>query len=446
MDIRVRRFLMFCTILTVGLLLLFIDVTLIQLLLLLVLLAVVLPFLLGLVTIAEVRSAFENFKENRLKKIGILKKLDEIKLFEKKGAKTPEPPAAKVTAKPAAAPVKPAAPAGKMPFASQIGSLVASIQSLGTIIKERTRRERKVADINKMLDSTVSEKVEKSAVPAKSPAMDAPLPAPGGAGTVSSADADPFLSLSGDEFDSGLLDGLDEGDLAMPDMPGEDGVPAGAGLPDDLSLPEPKLSDDMSLPEPELSMPDLEMDAAAADILKANAMDEEPDGFSGLEAGGDSDTDFGDLDNISLDDVDLDEDLEGVDSEGTDEEPAPNSPQPATAAAPGQEGEPSGAVKTTWIPSDAPGDANMGDDQIGMQSDMAAFASSSGGTDEDLLSSIASDVKHVAKEKDLSLLRELKDFKAPAEQIEKELTDMYQRMSVVQKPKDKTDPATNEIK
>jgi hypothetical protein len=221
----------------------------------------------------------------------------------------------------------------------------------------------------------------------------------------------------------------------MPDMPGEEEVPTGAGL-----------SDDMSLPEPELSMPDLEMDAAAADILKANAGDEEPDGFSGLETAGDSDTDFGDLDNISLDDVDLDADLDFEDSESTDEEPAPESPQPATATAPAEEGEPSGAVKTTWIPSDAPGDANMGEDQIGMQSDMAAFASSSGGTDEDLLSSIASDVKHVAKEKDLSLLRELKDFKAPAEQIEKELTDMYQRMSVVQKPKDRTDPATNEIK
>jgi len=428
MDIRVRRFLMFCTILTVGLLLLFIDVTLIQLILLLVLLAVVLPFLLGLVTITEVRAAFENFKENRLKKIGILKKLDEIKLFEKKGAKTPESPAAKV-------PAKPAAPAGKMPFASQIGAVVATIQSLGTIIRERTRRERKVADINKMLDSTISEKVEKSAVPAKTPAGDTPLPATGGAGSGSSADTDPFLSLSGDEFDSGLLDGLDEGDLAMPGMPGEEEVPTGAGL-----------SDDLSLPEPELSMPDLEMDAAAADILKANAGDEEPDEFSELEAGGGSDTDFGDLDNISLDDVDLDADLDLEDSEGTEKEPAPESPQPATAGAPAQEGEPSGAVKTTWIPSDAPGDANMGDDQIGMQSDMAAFASSSGGTDEDLLSSIASDVKHVAKEKDLSLLRELKDFKAPADQIEKELTDMYQRLSVAQKQKDKSDSNTNEIK
>jgi len=421
---------MFCTILTVGLLLLFIDVTLIQLILLLVLLAVVLPFLLGLVTLAEVRAAFESFKENRLKKVGILKKLDEIKLFEKKGAKKPESAPAKVPARPESAPAKPAA--GKMPFGSQIGSLVASIKSLGTVIRERTRRERKVADINKMLDSTITEKVEKSSSPAKSPAGAAPFPAPGGSG--SPADADPFLSLSDDEFDSGLLDGLDEGDLASPGLPGEGDLPMERGL-----------SGSVDLPEPELSMPDLEMDAAAADILKANAGDDEPAGFSGLEAVSDSDTDFGDLDNISLDDVDLDADLDLEDSESSDAGPDPESPQPA-AAAPAQEAEPPGAVKTAWIPSDAPGNANLAEDQIGMQSDMAAFASSSGGTDEDLLSSIASDVKHVTKEKDVSLLRELKDFKAPAEQIEKELTEMYQRMNVSKKPKDKPESATNEIK
>ncbi len=434
MDIRVRRFLMFCTILTVGLLLLFIDVTLIQLILLLILLAVVLPFLLGLVTLAEVRAACADFREQKLKKIGILKKLDEIKLFEKKGAKKPETPPAKPVSKPEASPAKPASP-GKMPFAAQVGSLVATFKSLGTIIGEHTRRKRKVDDINRMLDSTVSEKVEKTAASAATPAKGASLPAPGGAGSGSPADADPFLSLSGDEFDSGLLDGLDEGDLASPGLSGEDALSSTSGL-----------TDGMELPEPELSMPDLEMDAAAADILKANAGDEGLDEFSGLEAGGDSDTDFADLDNISLDDVDLDADLEEDDSGALVTGPADETAEPATAAEPGQAPEPSGAVKTTWIPSDAPGNANQAEDQIGMQSDMAAFASSSGGTDEDLLSSIASDVKHVTKEKDLSLLRELKDFKAPADQIEKELTDMYQRMSVVQKPKDKTGSATNEIK
>jgi hypothetical protein len=433
MDKRVRRIVMFCIILTVGLLLIFINITLIQLVLLLIALAVVLPFLLGQITISEVRAAFGTFKEQKLKKIGFLKKLDDIKLFEKTGAQKKEVPAPKMPAKPVAAPVKPAAPtSGKMPFSAQIGSLVATFSSLGTIIRERTRRNRKVTDINTMLDKTVSEKVEKSQAPAA-----APLPAPGGAGSASSAETDPFLSLSGDEFDDGLLDGLDEGDLAMPGMPGEDEMPSGTGL-----------SDDMSLSEPELSMPSLELDSAASDILKANAGDEEAGGFSGLEDAGDSgmDADFGDLDSISLDDVDLDGELdEDMDTSGN-AEPEPAAAEPATAAAPVDAAESPGAVKTAWIPSDAPGGADTMEDQLGMQSDMAAFASSSGGSDEDLLSSIASDVKHTVKERDLSLLRELKDFKAPASEIEKELTEMYQRMNAVQKPRDKSDSATNEIK
>ena len=49
---------------------------------------------------------------------------------------------------------------------------------------------------------------------------------------------------------------------------------------------------------------------------------------------------------------------------------------------------------------------------------MASFAGGASGTDEDLLSSLASDVKHVAKEQNISLLRDLKDFKAPATAIE----------------------------
>lgn len=73
---------------------------------------------------------------------------------------------------------------------------------------------------------------------------------------------------------------------------------------------------------------------------------------------------------------------------------------------------------------------------------MASFASGAGGTDEDLLSSIASDVKTVKKEKDISLLRELKDFKAPASQIEDELKGMFDQISTApaKKDKDKTAP------
>ncbi|MCK9581229.1 MAG: hypothetical protein M0Q92_12400 [Methanoregula sp.] len=428
MDKKVRRLVMFCTILTVGLVLLFIEVTFIQLLLLMIALAIVLPFLLGMVTIAEVRAAFETFKEQRLKKNSLYKKLDGIKLFEKKGAGKQESPPSKTPEKTKAGAAKTVATGkspGKWPFSSQIGSIVTTLKSLGTSIRQKARPGRKVADINKMLDSTVNHTVDKNS-------GNLPLPAPGGAGSASSAEADPFMSLSDDEFDSGLLDGLDDEDMTQAGM--STGGNGSSGLPDD-----------MALPEPELSMPDLEMDSAAADILKENAGDEGLDGFSGLDDGGDAGNDLDDLDSISLDDVDLDADLdEDADGEGsTAAEPvAAETPAPAAGTSAAQPTEDFGAAKASWIPSDAPGE----DDLNSMQSDMASFAGGSGGTDEDLLSSIASDVKRTVKERDLSLLRELKDFKAPAEDIETELTDLYQRMGSLKKPKNTPDSTTNELK
>jgi len=76
---------------------------------------------------------------------------------------------------------------------------------------------------------------------------------------------------------------------------------------------------------------------------------------------------------------------------------------------------------------------------------MASFAGGQG-TDEDLLSSIASDVTHVKKENDLSLLRELKDFKAPADDVANELTVVYKRISSLPRRDQKSAAPKKEIK
>jgi hypothetical protein len=169
------------------------------------------------------------------------------------------------------------------------------------------------------------------------------------------------------------------------------------------------------------------------------------DAFSGLEGSGGLDAEFGDLDSLSLDDIEVDEDLDDnsvTDADSADTATA-GAPPSAPAGAPATD---SGVVKTAWITSDAPAGADITEDQIGIQSDMASFASSSGGTDEDLLSSIASDVKTVKKEKDISLLRELKDFKAPATDIEDELKGMYQQIGGVTQQKEKDEPASDGTK
>jgi hypothetical protein len=77
---------------------------------------------------------------------------------------------------------------------------------------------------------------------------------------------------------------------------------------------------------------------------------------------------------------------------------------------------------------------------------MAAFSGGAGASDADMLSSLAADVKHVKVEKNFSLLRELKDFKAPASEIESELTDMYTRMDSIKKTQNNKTPPPGGMK
>lgn len=427
MKAGVRRIVMLCTILTFGLILIFIDVTLIQLFLMMVFLVIVLPFLLGIATIAEVRAGISN-----MKKAGILKRLDEVKFFEKPKSS----PAQKIPPGPEKIPEKTSEKPGKTPAPKPTGPkagirthlrlFLSSFSSLGNILKERSKRQKKVEDINTMLDKTVSEKVTKSPPPAVTPGAgkSVPVPAGAGAGMAGSGtrdEPDPFLSLSSDEFDAGLLEGLDDSSALFEPAPEPSGEPAS------------------SLPAPELLMPSMEdmeeSPGGQGDVV--TGLDE----FSGLEGSGSMDDEFGDLDNLNLDDVEIEEEggmaMAAIPAEASPEEAkAPAAPAPAESS----------AIKTAWIPSDAPKDAEQSEDQIGVQSDMASFAGGAGGTDDDLLSSIASDVKHVKKEKDVSLLRELKDFKAPAGEIESELSDMYRKMGVGAKPRNKNKPPAEGMK
>ena len=410
MKANIRRVVMLCTVVLLGSILIFIDVTLIQLLLILIVAAIVLPFLLGIVTVAEIRTGLAD-----LKKTGFLKRLNDIKFFEKSassgtkkegGAKQEKKTVGKGTPKPGDT---------GSGLKAHFTSIIASLGSIRTILKAREKGGKKVEDINRMLDKTVSEKVTK-------PTM--PVPGAGG-GAGSSDSSDPFLSLSGDDFDEGLLDGLDDD-------------PSLASLSDDLSPGSEPASDQ---PAPELLMPSFEEmdDSATADSADAGSS---PDGLTSLDGGSELDAEFGDLDNLSLDDVELDEDMaDSLDTVSADAGASGEQESSAAPSAPAAAPDPT-VVKTAWIPSDAPSGADNMEDQLGIQSDMASFAGGSGGSDEDLLSSIASDVKTVTKEKDLSLLRELKDFKAPASEIEDELKATFQKIGGTLKENDNTPPSS----
>ena len=410
MKENTRRIVLFAIIVITGSVMILFDVPLIIMIPLVIVVGFIILLVTGAVSLADIKSSLARPKPGGTpkpsgtpavpKKGGLFDRLKHLSLSKNKESGSAQSPSKPVKTPEKKEPAKIPEKSGGL--RGHFSSIITSFRSIGTVLQERSKRQRKVGEINTQLDKTVSEKIEKPAAPT-------PLPPPvGGAGSSAapSGDADPFLSLSEDEFDPGLLDGLGDQDFAAP--------PTGLNA----------AGSDGDLPDPTM-----DIDAASNAILQAQEPNS-PDEFSGLDGGDSLDTDFGDLDNISLDDMDMDGDLDG-DLPDMQDTPAPEAvAAPASAPASPQQDAAQSAVKTAWIPSDAPKGADQVEDQISTQSDMAAFASGST-NDEDMLSSLASDVKRIEKKVDISLVRELKDFKAPANEIEKELDDMYQKISSV---------------
>ncbi len=420
MKENLRRPILFAVIVITGSILILFDIPLIFMFPIILIVGFIILIVLGAITVTDIKTALKNLKPANLKNIGIFKKLGGMKVFKKS---TPVPkdktqPQKAETKKPQKV------PGPKKGIRLHISSFVSSIKSLGSVLKARGKSEKNVGDINKQLDRTVREKVERvSALEIAGTAEKNAVQLPSsGAGTTAigtTKDQDPFLSLSEDEFDSSLLDSLDG--LESPQS--ISGIEKGSSN----SVPDPSSID---INDSDIPLPSLDLDGEAGNILRDNA--EGLEEFSGLEGGDSIDSDFGDLENLSLDDVDLDDDSE----EKTPQPPAtPAEPAPIIDVAPDKSDK--GQVKTDWIKSDAPNEAGQTDEQISTQSDIAAFSSGSGGTDADLLSSLASEVKHIKKEKNLALLRELKDFKAPAVEIESELTEVYTRMNSIKETQKK---------
>lgn len=414
MKESVRRLILFIAIVGLGSVLIFANLPLIVMLPLVVVTGFVLLLVLGAVTLTEIKAAFANIS---------------LKKLRKGSPNKHESPAAGSGAKPAA----PKEQAAKKPAKAadvkiqEKGSgikghlvlLASSINSLKHILTDRKKQSKKPEEINKLLDRTISEKVTKSSVSDSASSMPA-APGTGGGGSLPNMNADetdPFLSLSGDDLDSDLLNGLDDADLDTSSAAalGGGADPALAGDEGDLSMP------DLDMP----SDSDSDANAEADAILRAHA-DPGADDLEHLDTGDALDEGMGDLDNINLDDIDL-----------GDDSPVDTDAASATAAAPAP-------TSGDLIPATPLTPAAEPDND---QSDISSFAAGgSPGSDEDMLSSLASDIKQVKKEKDVSLLRELKDFKAPATDIEQELQNMAGFLDGAGKGKKKEPPAPQGMK
>jgi len=422
MKESLRRVILFAVIVITGSVMILFDVSLIFMIPLILAVGFVVLLLLGAITVADFRSVFTKKKLKNPKKISLVQRLNEMKFFEKKPVqpdkKPASPPKKEVATKSAASTAK------KTGAGSHLRSFFSSLGSLRSILKERSKQAKKVEHINELLDKAVSEKVKTSALATAGKGADTKFPQPGSGVEPGlkgrEKEPDPFLSLSGDEFDTTLLDGLEgQETLGSPSL-GQ--VPtSGAWI----------TGSNLSMNEPEIPMPSLEISSEADSILKDN--EEGLEEFSGLEGGDSFDQDFSDLDNVNLDDIDLDVDLK-------EETP------PAAGESPPMAESPKTTVKEDWIASDAPKGADLPANKISADKDMASFAGGASVSDADMLSSLASDAKYVAKEQNLSLLRDLKDFKAPATEIENELQDVHDRMKAGQNSGKKTTPSPKTTK
>jgi len=404
MKESLRRVVLFTVIVTIGSVMILLDVPLLLLIPLILATGFVVLLLLGAIKFSDIKSVFRRPKFENLKKNAFLKRLDDMKFFEKKPAQPEKKPAS-----PHKKEADTSTAAGKTAPVSQLRSFLSSISSLGTVIRERSRHKKKVEHINELLDKTVSEKVKGSAL-AVAGKESISGTGPGSIGhepPQQIKNQDPFMSLSGDEFDVSLLDGLEDSEpLSLSPTPGP--------VPSSWETGGPG----RSIPDPDIPLPSLNISSETDGIHKDNG--EGLEEFSGLEGGETIDQDFKDLDTLDLENIDLDTGLDEGASEAA-VPPVSGGASPPDAALP---------VKTDWISSDAPRDAGSVGEQSSGRSDISSFAKGASGSDDDLLSSLASDVKHVKIEKNLSLLRELKDFKAPATSLEDELKETCEMLKL----------------
>jgi hypothetical protein len=217
---------------------------------------------------------------------------------------------------------------------------------------------------------------------------------------------DPFSELAQDSIKIDSMEDLDV-DLDIPLLDDED-LDAGAfGMDTGASPVEPadysKMDINLDADETPIAI-DEEEDDEVTDILKAHQ--DVLDDSGGEEDALSLDDDMGDFGDIDLNSVDMGEEM-------AEEEPAPEKAGPSPVSAAG-----AGTAKAASLEGAAPVKMDM--PAMSDEDEMISFGSGSR-QDDDLMASLRSEAKGVKKEENLSLLRDLKDVKVPASDLEKEL-------------------------
>ena len=241
---------------------------------------------------------------------------------------------------------------------------------------------------------------------------------------------DPFLSLSSDELETGLLDTIDPADMEAGTVPAPDST---APLSDSATIMD--ATSGLTIGEADIPLPPQELSAEPAGGEQATVPEHEE--YYGLDGSDTLDQNFGEFEDAEITGMEPDERVarEGAEPGTTVQlpslertEPVPEPQKTALALATGSPAllSPAGGA----LPNQpAPG-----------QQDMAIFTAPISADDE-MVRSLASDAKTTKKAKDGSLLRELRDFNAPATDIEGELNEIFSELNAAGDKKTKTKPS-----
>jgi hypothetical protein len=433
MNSGLRRFLIFVIMVGSGTVLILYNLPLVFIIALAAAIGILLIVLLSPPTAAELKSSILN-----IYKISFIRRQKANKPYIKRAEhKAPETEkTVELRVEPFQVP-KSEDTGQKRKFSLHPGSLFASIGSLGTILRTGKLPERdKIEGTDRFSNKTGGEKAGGSALARAaelSPdSMTGNRREPGGAGGSSpragvspSPTDDPFLSLSSDELETGLLDTLEEKDTKRTGIR-PDSTPA------DLPLPYIPGSSGVTIGESDIPIPPQEISAEAQEEAGSNEPD--LDEFNDLEGTDSIDQNLDELDTIDFDSVTPEGDMWDEEESTGETPPPPKPPEPATPLPEPQ------ARKEPAPPANPPPVISRVSLKKDDHSDMTVFTAPVS-ADDRMISSLADAIKTTKKTKDLSLLRELKDFKVPAKDIEKELSDLYQGLDMISERKNKTKPS-----
>lgn len=410
MKDTVRRILLFVVILIAGLVLILFDLPAVLLVLVVIVLAFVALLINGSIKLPKLRVPNIAFslkkgpkKQDKEQKSPVVQKA-----APEKSGKKQEPPPKKTTKK-----TSPKSTGSLSTIRGAFSSMGQALSVIaGDIGKARKPSSAKQRDKQK-LDQMLDQSVQGRAPDIRSLKEANPEIVPSGKQTVS----DPFSTLVKEQMNTELLEsegaGEDLGDLAsLNDF--DLGADMTGAFSDDISNLDISLDAEEGIAIDDDSDTDEVASILAANMGDLDPAEEEKDLLS-------SDMNLGGLEDLDINSIDLDQELGDPDNPETKEsrmvsqpeKSSPGSSQKPASSSPA----PMGGSPPASAPSAKPAVMETPKD---MSASMMAFSSGKG-MDDDLMSSLKSDASGVKRNDNAPLLRDLKDVKVPAEDLEKDL-------------------------